>query len=44
MAQQLHDHLAGSHLCVLPKAAHLSNVEQPALFTQAVLDFLRPAA
>jgi len=44
MAQQLHEHLAGSQLCVLPKAAHLSNVEQPALFTQAVLDFLLPAA
>jgi pimeloyl-ACP methyl ester carboxylesterase len=28
---------------VLPNAAHLSNMEQPELFTEAVLRFLKPA-
>jgi 3-oxoadipate enol-lactonase len=43
MAQMLHEHLADSQLCVLPNAAHLSNMEQPELFTEAVLRFLKPA-
>ena len=44
MAQQLHEHLVDSQLCVLPNAAHLSNMEQPGLFTEAVLTFLKPAS
>jgi pimeloyl-ACP methyl ester carboxylesterase len=44
MAEQLHEHLADSQLCVLPNAAHLSNMEQPEMFTEAVLKFLKPAS
>lgn len=44
MAQQLHEHLADSQLCVLARAAHLSNMEQPELFTEAVLKFLKAAS
>ena len=44
MAQQLHEHLVDSQLCVLPNAAHLSNMEQPELFTEAVLKFLKSAS
>lgn len=32
----LHDHIADSHLAVLPRAAHLSNLDQPGLFTQVL--------
>jgi 3-oxoadipate enol-lactonase len=39
-AQELHDAIAGSRLVVLPDAAHLSNVEQPAAFTACLLKFL----
>jgi 3-oxoadipate enol-lactonase len=40
MAQEIHDNAPGSKLVVLPQAAHLANLEQPAAFTRALRDFL----
>jgi 3-oxoadipate enol-lactonase len=39
-AQLMHQHIADSELVVLPAAAHLSNVEQPEAFNQALMQFL----
>ena len=41
MARAIHENLAASELAILPDAAHISNVEQPEKFTQALLKFLR---
>jgi len=41
MAQEIHDNAPGSKLVVLPHAAHLANLEQPAGFTRALEDFLK---
>jgi 3-oxoadipate enol-lactonase len=40
MAKEIHDNAPGSKLVVLPQAAHLANLEQPAGFTRALQDFL----
>ena len=40
MARQIQANLRGSELLIIPSAAHLSNVEQPAAFNKAMLDFL----
>ncbi|NQW08945.1 MAG: 3-oxoadipate enol-lactonase [Alphaproteobacteria bacterium] len=40
MARDIQQRIAGARLTVLPDAAHLSNIEQPALFNAAVLGFL----
>jgi pimeloyl-ACP methyl ester carboxylesterase len=32
--------IPGAELVIIPTAGHLSNIEQPAVFNQAVLDFL----
>lgn len=40
MARAIHEALPGSKLVMIPSAAHLSNMEQPAAFTRALLDFL----
>jgi 3-oxoadipate enol-lactonase len=40
MAKEMHDNAPGSKLVVLPQAAHLANLEQPAGFTRALRDFL----
>ena len=40
MAKEIHDNAPGSKLVVLPQAAHLANLEQPAGFTRALRDFL----
>lgn len=32
--------IPGAQLVIIPTAGHLSNIEQPAAFNQAVLDFL----
>lgn len=40
MARQIHANLPGSELCIIPSAAHLSNVEQPEAFNEAMLGFL----
>jgi 3-oxoadipate enol-lactonase len=43
MARAIHEALPGSKLTILPSAAHLSNMEQPAAFTQALQEFLARA-
>jgi len=40
VAETIRDRIAGSSLVVLDDAAHLSNIEQPEAFTQALLAFL----
>lgn len=39
-AKAIHEGIEGSSLVIIDDAAHLSNVEQPEAFDQAVLDFL----
>lgn len=39
-AREIQERIAHSHLTVLPEAAHLSNIEQAALFDAAVVAFL----
>jgi 3-oxoadipate enol-lactonase len=39
MAREIHDHLPGSELVIIPDAAHLSNVEQPEAFNRALDTF-----
>ena len=40
MAREIHENAPGSKLVVLPQAAHLANLEQPAGFTRALEEFL----
>ena len=40
MAETLHQNVAGSELLILKNAAHLSNLDQPSAFNEAVLGFL----
>ena len=40
MAQDIHQAMPGSKLVIIPTAAHLSNLEQPDAFNQALGDFL----
>ena len=40
MAREIHDNAPGSKLVMIPQAAHLSNLEQPAAFTKAMQEFL----
>ena len=40
MAKEIHDNAPGSRLVVIPQAAHLANLEQPAAFTRAMEQFL----
>ena len=40
-SEELHTAIPGSQLIVLDKAAHLSNLEQPAAFNAALLNFLQ---
>ena len=39
MAREIHDAMPGSELVVLPRAAHLANVEQPEAFGEALARF-----
>ena len=39
-SRAIHERIRSSELVILPSAAHLSNIEQPEAFTQAVLAFL----
>ena len=39
-SQAMQARIAGSKLVVLPTARHLSNLEQPVKFNQALMDFL----
>ena len=43
MAEEIHQALPGSKLVVIPSAAHLSNLEQPDAFNQALGNFLDQA-
>ena len=43
MAEDIHQALPGSELVVIPSAAHLSNLEQPDAFNQALTKFLDQA-
>jgi 3-oxoadipate enol-lactonase len=40
VAEAMHERIDGSELVVIPSAAHLSNVEQPERFNEALLRFL----
>jgi 3-oxoadipate enol-lactonase len=40
MAREIHENAPGSRLVMIPNAAHLANLEQPAAFTKAMRDFL----
>ncbi len=44
MARQIHANLSGSELLIIPSAAHISNIEQTAVFNQTMLGFLGKAA
>ena len=39
-SRAIHEHIAGSELVIIKSAAHLSNLEQPEAFTQALAGFL----
>jgi 3-oxoadipate enol-lactonase len=41
MSKEIHENAPGSKLVVLPKAAHLSNIEQSAGFNRALEEFLK---
>lgn len=41
MSRTIHQRITGSELVILKDAAHLSNLEQPAAFNEAVLGFLK---
>lgn len=43
MARERHEAIPGSKPVIIPKAAHLSNIEQPKLFNQALTGFLAAA-
>ena len=43
MAEEIHANAPGSKLAVLSPAAHLSNLEQPEAFNQALDGFLKSA-
>ena len=40
MSKEIHENAPGSRLEILPNAAHLSNIEQPAAFDRALGSFL----
>jgi 3-oxoadipate enol-lactonase len=42
LGRELHEAVAGSRLQILPRAGHLSNVEQPGTFSDAVLSLPAP--
>jgi 3-oxoadipate enol-lactonase len=39
-ARTLHDGIIDSKLIIIPQAAHLSNIEQTAVFNKSLIDFL----
>jgi 3-oxoadipate enol-lactonase len=41
MSKEIHENAPGSKLVVLPKAAHLSNIEQSAAFNRTLDEFLK---
>jgi len=44
MARAIHENLPGSQLKIIPSAAHLSNIEQPGVFNEALIGFLSRVA
>ena len=40
-AEEMHKRIPGSRMMVIPAAAHLSNVEQPEVFNQTLIEFLK---
>jgi pimeloyl-ACP methyl ester carboxylesterase len=40
VSDHMHDAIAGAELAVIPKAGHLSNLEQPRAFNDALVHFL----
>jgi 3-oxoadipate enol-lactonase len=40
MSKEIHEHAPGSKLVMIPQAAHLANLENPAAFTRAMQEFL----
>jgi proline iminopeptidase len=44
LSREMHEKIAGSQLVILPKSGHMTFVDQPHLFLDAVGAFLRPAA
>ena len=42
--RQMHEALSGSQFVQLPEAGHISNLDQPEMFTRSVRDFLMAAA
>ena len=40
LSKVMHEAAPGSQLVIIPHASHLSNVEQPEAFGQALTDFL----
>ena len=40
MSEEIQRSAPGAKLVMIPRAAHLSNLEQPALFTRALQEFL----
>jgi 3-oxoadipate enol-lactonase len=40
MAREIHAAMPGSELVIIPSASHLSNIEQPEAFNQAITGFL----
>lgn len=43
LKREMHAHIPGSRLVLIPAAGHLSNLEQPDAFSAALLDFLDSA-
>ncbi len=44
MSQVMHQKIAGSKIVILPKSGHMTFVDQPGLFLNAVETFLHPVA
>jgi pimeloyl-ACP methyl ester carboxylesterase len=40
LAQMMHEKIVGSKLVILPKAGHMTFVDQPGMFEKTVEDFL----
>jgi 3-oxoadipate enol-lactonase len=41
MAKQIHENLPNSEFVLIESAAHIANIEQPAVFNQAIQKFLQ---
>ena len=40
-AQAIHEKIRGSRMVIIPSARHLSNVEQPKVFNESLVEFLK---